>query len=261
MDAELQQRRSIEAGLRLALQRSELRLVYQPLLGLAQNRVTCVEALLRWDHEGRTVSPVEFIPIAEETGLIVPLGEWVLRKACADAVQWPKHIRVAVNFSPKQFVLGKSVVDDIMAALAESGLEAGRLEVEITESTIIEAKDALIQLREISESGVRISLDDFGTGYSSLSYLRQFPVDKIKIDRSFIEQLMTRHGSSAIVHAVIGLARTLGMETTAEGVEDHAQLEELRRHGCSSVQGFLLGRPVNARAALALLANAKSAVA
>lgn len=255
MDAELQQRRSIEAGLRLALQRQELRLVYQPLLGLKENRVTCVEALLRWDHDDRTVSPIEFIPIAEETGLIVPIGEWVLREACKTAATWPGDIRVAVNLSPIQFK-SRDLVGLVKSALSEARLPATRLELEITESLLLAESDSVLKaLHDLRAMGVRISMDDFGTGYSSLSYLRSFPFDKIKIDRSFMADLTSRQDSQAIIRAVIGLGQSLGMSTTAEGVETEEQLEMVRAQGCSEVQGFLFSPPLPPVALANLLAR------
>ncbi|WP_170848481.1 EAL domain-containing protein [Devosia sp. YR412] len=244
MDAELQQRRSIEAGLRLALQRNELRLMFQPLLGLTENRVTCVEALLRWDHEGRTISPVEFIPIAEETGLIVAIGEWVLREACKMAASWPGDVRVAVNLSPIQFK-NKDLLGLVKSALSDARLAPTRLELEITESLLLAENETNLKvLHDLRAMGVRIALDDFGTGYSSLSYLRSFPFDKIKIDRSFMRDLTTRGDSQAIIKAVIGLGQSLGMSTTAEGVETEEQLEMVREQGASEVQGFLFSPPL-----------------
>ena len=253
MDADLQQRRSIEAGLRLALQRKELRLMYQPLLGLAENRVTCVEALLRWDHEGRTISPTEFIPIAEETGLIVVIGEWVLREACKTATSWPGDVRVAVNLSPIQFK-SRDLLGLVKSALSDARLPPTRLELEITESLLLADNDANLKvLHELRAMGVRISMDDFGTGYSSLSYLRSFPFDKIKIDRSFMRDLTGRGDSQAIIKAVIGLGQSLGMSTTAEGVETEEQLEMVRAHGASEVQGFLFSPPLPSAALANLL--------
>jgi len=258
MDAELQQRRSIEAGLRLALQRDELRLMYQPLLGLAENRVICVEALLRWDHEERTVSPAEFVPVAEETGLIVPIGEWVLHEACRTAAGWPGGVRVAVNLSPVQF-RHKDLVGQVKAALTEARLDPTRLELEITESLLLADSESTLQaLHELRAMGVRISMDDFGTGYSSLSYLRSFPFDKIKIDRSFMRDLTSRKDSQAIIKAVIGLGQSLGMSTTAEGVETEEQLAMVREHGVSEVQGFLFSPPL-LPAALANLLHSEAA--
>lgn len=253
MDADLQQRRTIEAGLRLALQRDELRLVYQPLLGLQQNRVICVEALLRWDHEDRTVSPAEFIPIAEETGLIVPIGEWVLREATKTAAKWPGDVRVAVNLSPMQFKT-RDLVGLVKSALADAHLPASRLELEITESLLLADNEATLNvLHELRAMGVRISMDDFGTGYSSLSYLRSFPFDKIKIDRSFMRDLTDRKDSQAIMEAVIGLGRSLGMSTTAEGVETEEQLAMVRAQGATEIQGFLFSPPLPPAALLSLL--------
>ncbi|MBB4053396.1 diguanylate cyclase (GGDEF)-like protein [Devosia subaequoris] len=258
MDAELQQRRSIEAGLRMAMQREELRLMFQPLLGLQENRVTCVEALLRWDHDDRTISPAEFVPVAEETGLIVPIGEWVLHEACKAAATWPGDVRVAVNLSPVQF-RHKSLVAQVKAALLAAKLEPIRLELEITESLLLSENESTIDaLHELRAMGVRVSLDDFGTGYSSLSYLRSFPFDKIKIDRSFMADLTTRADSQAIIKAVIGLGQSLGMSTTAEGVETEEQLAMVREHGASEVQGFLFSPPLQP-AALANLLHSEAA--
>ncbi len=244
MDAELQQRRSIEAGLRMAMQRGELRLMYQPLLGLKENRVTCVEALLRWDHDDRTISPVEFVPVAEETGLIVPIGDWVLREACKTAAGWPDNVRVAVNLSPVQF-RHRDLVGQVKTALEEANLPPTRLELEITESLLLADSESVLKaLHELRAMGVRISMDDFGTGYSSLSYLRSFPFDKIKIDRSFMRDLTSRTDSQAIIKAVIGLGQSLGMSTTAEGIETEEQLAMVREHGVSEVQGFLFSPPL-----------------
>ena len=253
MDAELQHRRSIEAGLRLALPRNELRLMFQPLLGLAENQVTCVEALLRWDHEDRTISPVEFIPVAEETGLIVSIGEWVLREALKTASTWPSHIRIAVNLSPIQFK-NRDLVGMVKLALAEAQMPATRLELEITESLLLAENETVLKaLHELRGMGVRISMDDFGTGYSSLSYLRSFPFDKIKIDRSFMRDLTSRTDSQAIIQAIIGLGRSLGMTTTAEGIETEEQLAMVRSHGANEVQGFLFSPPLPAAAVANLL--------
>jgi diguanylate cyclase (GGDEF)-like protein len=242
-----QQRRQVEADLRLALERDEFELLYQPLFDLEHNRICSFEALLRWRHPKRgLVSPAEFIPVAEDTGLIVPLGAWVIREACSRAASWPEHVRVAVNVSAVQFHRG-ALNESILRALADSGLAPNRLEVEITESIFLEGGETTLRLlHALRTLGVRIALDDFGTGYSSLSYLQSFPFDKLKIDRSFIQNLLTREGAIAIVHAITELANTLGMETTAEGVEETAQLMELRAHGCSSVQGYLFAEPMAA---------------
>jgi diguanylate cyclase (GGDEF)-like protein len=240
-----QERRQLESDLRVALERGELELHYQPLFDLEDNRICSFEALLRWNHPRRgLISPVDFIPVAEDTGLIVPIGAWVVREACAQAARWPEHIRVAVNVSPVQFHRGP-LHETILSALATTGLAPQRLEVEITESIFLEGSETTLRLlHALREIGVRVALDDFGTGYSSLSYLQSFPFDKLKIDRSFIHNLLTREGATAIVHAITELANALGIETTAEGVEETAQLMELRAHGCSSVQGFLFAEPM-----------------
>lgn len=242
-----QQRRQLETDLRQALERDEFELVYQPLFDLEQNRICSFEALLRWQHPQRgLISPTEFVPVAEDTGLIVPIGAWVIREACGRAALWPDHVRVAVNVSAVQFHRG-ALNESILRALADSGLPPNRLEVEITESIFLEGGEATLRLLHALRSlGIRIALDDFGTGYSSLSYLQSFPFDKLKIDRSFIQNLLTREGATAIVHAITELANALGIETTAEGVEETAQLMELRAHGCSSVQGYLFAEPMAA---------------
>ena len=240
-----QVRRQLETDLRLALERGEFEIYYQPLFDLQHNRICSFEALLRWNHPKRgLVSPVEFISVAEDTGLIVPIGAWALRQSCRDAAGWPDHIRVAVNASSVQFHRG-GFQETILQALGGSGLDPSRLEIEITESIFLEGSEATLKLLHgLRGLGVRIALDDFGTGYSSLSYLQSFPFDKLKIDRSFIQHILTRPGASAIVHAITDLARALGIETTAEGVEETAQLNELRMHGCTSVQGYLFAQPM-----------------
>ncbi|KJC42767.1 diguanylate cyclase [Bradyrhizobium sp. LTSP885] len=244
MDARAQARRMLERDLRLALPRDEIEVYYQPIRDIAGDRVVAFEALARWNHSLRgLIAPNNFIPVAEETGLIVPLGDIVLRKACADAAGWPGDIAVAVNLSPVQFK-NPNLVASVKAALQASGLSADRLELEITESVLLQNSEAtLAVLHELRGFGVRISLDDFGTGYSSLSYLRSFPFDKIKIDRSFVTDLATREESMAIVRAVTGLGKSLGIVTTAEGVETDAQFDLLRREGCIQAQGFLFSRP------------------
>jgi diguanylate cyclase (GGDEF)-like protein len=242
-----QQRRQIETDLRLAIENDEFELLYQPLFDLEENRICSFEALLRWNHPKLgTIQPADFIPVAEDTGLIVPIGAWVIRKACAEAARWPEHVRVAVNVSPVQFHRG-SLHETIILALADTGLAPTRFEVEITESIFLEGSETTLRLlHSLRALGVRIALDDFGIGYSSLSYLQSFPFDKLKIDRSFIQNLLTREGASAIVRAITELAHALNIETTAEGVEETAQLMELRAHGCSSVQGFLFAEPMTA---------------
>jgi len=254
MDAALQRRRGIEAGLRTALADREFRLAFQPLVGLKENRITCFEALLRWDHPQRgAISPVEFIPVAEDTGLIVPIGEWVLREACKTAATWPGRVRVAVNMSPAQFRNDK-LFELVHSALSEAGLDANRLELEITESLMLADSDHVLEtLHRLRRLGVRIALDDFGTGYSSLSYLRSFPFDKIKIDRSFMRDLARKGDSLAIIKAVIGLGHSLGMSMTAEGVETEEQLNAVREQGCNEVQGFLFSPPMPAPAVQVLL--------
>ncbi|HEV2157187.1 bifunctional diguanylate cyclase/phosphodiesterase [Bradyrhizobium sp.] len=244
MDARAQARRLLEMDLRAALQRNEFQVYYQPIRDVASDRVVAFEALLRWNHPQRgLIAPINFIPLAEETGLIVQLGEFVLQSACADAVTWPDDIDVAVNLSPVQFK-SPNLIASVTGALAASGLNARRLELEITESVLLQNSEAtLTTLHELRGMGVRISLDDFGTGYSSLSYLRSFPFDKIKIDRSFVSELATREDSMAIIRAVTGLGRSLGIVTTAEGVENDAQLELLRREGCTQAQGYLFSKP------------------
>ena len=255
MDAELQQRRDIEAGLRVAQARGELRLMFQPLIGLEHNRVTCFEALLRWDHPERgAIAPADFVPVAEETGLIVPIGEWVLREGCKAAAGWPAHVRLAVNLSPVQFK-SRNLLEVVRSALQDAGLSPRRLELEITESLLLDNNEQTLRtLHRMRAFGIRICMDDFGTGYSSLSYLRSFPFDKIKIDRSFMQDLSTTGDSLAIVKAVIGLGQSLGMSTTAEGVETEEQLAAVRAQGCSEVQGFLLSRPLTLEAAAAFAA-------
>ena len=244
MDARAQARRLLEMDMRAALQRDEFQPYYQPIRDVASDRVVAFEALLRWNHPQRgLISPLNFIPLAEETGLIVQLGEFVLHRACADAATWPDDIGVAVNLSPVQFK-NPNLIASVTEALEKSGLAARRLELEITESVLLQNSEAtLTTLHDLRAMGVRISLDDFGTGYSSLSYLRSFPFDKIKIDRSFVSELATREDSVAIIRAVTGLGRSLGIVTTAEGVENDAQLELLRREGCTQAQGYLFSMP------------------
>lgn len=243
MDEALQRKRDVGQILRDAISQNALEVHYQPVVDYHTGRIVACEALVRLRHPtAGLVPPGEFIEIAEQTGLIVPLGDWVLRRACKDAAGWPKHIRVAVNFSPKQFLIRKDLIGDIREALSEAGLEANRLEVEVTESTIIEAKDSLAMLSEISAMGVKISLDDFGTGYSSLSYLRQFPVDKIKIDRSFAIDIKSR-ASQAVIGSVSVLSQLLNVELVIEGVETLEQLSALKMWNVHLIQGYYFSRP------------------
>jgi diguanylate cyclase (GGDEF)-like protein/PAS domain S-box-containing protein len=240
MDRQAQKRRDLEHDLRRAFAQGEFELHYQPLVDLASNRISGFESLLRWQHPDKgMISPADFIPVAEDIGLIVPLGEWVLREACAEAAKWPDDIKVAVNLSVVQF-RSRNLVQMVVSALAQSGLAPTRLELEITESIFLAETEAnLATLHQLRELGVSISMDDFGTGYSSLSYLRSFPFDKIKIDRSFVKDLVERSDCVAIVRAISGLGRSLNITTTAEGVETVDQLDWLRAEGCNQVQGFL----------------------
>jgi diguanylate cyclase (GGDEF)-like protein len=247
LDAAARKRRQLELDLREALQAGQFRLNFQPVFDLKNDRIGGFEALLRWTHPTRgEVGPTEFIPVAEDTGLIVAIGEWVLHEACRQATSWPEHIRVAVNVSPLQF-RNSGFASILLQALARSGLSPNRLEIEITESVFLEGEGPTIALlHRLREMGVRVALDDFGTGYSSLSYLRSFPFDKIKIDRSFVTNIVGDPSAAAIVRAIVDLASALKMETTAEGVEDSDQLDELRGQGCGNIQGYLFSRPVEA---------------
>jgi predicted signal transduction protein with EAL and GGDEF domain len=240
MNTRMKVRRELEMDLRKALANEQFELHYQPLVVLETNDVNGFEALLRWHHPTRgLVSPADFIPIAEETGLIVPLGEWVLKAACNEAVDWPDHIKVAVNLSPAQ-LNSRNLVSMVTSALDESGMPPHRLQLEITESVLLQNTfTTLATLHELRKMGVQIALDDFGTGYSSLSYLRSFPFDKIKIDRSFIQDLSNGSEPYAIVNAVAGLAKCLNMTSTAEGVETQQQMDVLQAIGCTEMQGYL----------------------
>jgi diguanylate cyclase (GGDEF)-like protein len=247
MDARARALRSLERDLRQAIVERGLELYYQPLVRISDHKVIGCEALLRWRHPSRgMISPAEFIPVAEETGLIDGLGEWVLTTACAEAATWPDVIKVAVNVSPVQF-RGQTFALKVAAALAASGLPAHRLELEITETVLIRDDEAaLATLHQLRALGVRIALDDFGTGYSSLSYLQRFPFDKIKIDRCFIRDIAENDGSSSIVQAVVNIAGARHMTTTAEGVETDAQLDVLRKLGCAEMQGYLFSPAIPA---------------
>ncbi|WP_426439377.1 putative bifunctional diguanylate cyclase/phosphodiesterase [Bradyrhizobium genosp. P] len=243
MDARAQGRRKIEIDLRDAIQNEGLRPYYQPLIDLASGRFTGFEALVRWPHPERgMISPGEFIPVAEETGLINALGALMLHRACMDAAQWPDDVRVAVNLSPLQFRTG-NLLPLVTDALKRSGLPARRLELEITETLLLEkSSQVLATLHALRTLGVRISMDDFGTGYSSLSYLRSFPFDKIKIDQSFVRDLGSNRDAQAIVRSIISLGMGLGVTITAEGVETESELSCLRAEGCHEGQGFLFSR-------------------
>ena len=254
MDDRMQARRRLEMDLRRALVEEEFELFFQPLVQVGNRVINGFEALLRWRHPERgMVSPDEFIPLAEETGLILPLGAWVLQRACQEAAGWPSSISIAVNVSAVQF-RSPELVDVVAAALAKSGLPGERLEIEVTESIMLQDNVTTVGiLHRLRRLGIRISMDDFGTGYSSLSYLRSFPFDKIKIDRSFIRDLEKNDGAKAIVTAISGLGRSLGMRTTAEGVETAEQFEQLRADGCTEAQGYLFGRPMSGKDAAKLL--------
>jgi predicted signal transduction protein with EAL and GGDEF domain len=244
MDAQVRARRQLEIDLRQAIADGGFEVYYQPCLSLEDGTITGCEALVRWRHPERgMISPAEFIPIAEESGLINQLGEWVLATACKEAANWPDHVRLAVNVSPVQFKSGTLALK-VIAALAASGLPAGRLELEITEAVLIRDDDtALAILHQLRSIGVRIALDDFGTGYSSLSYLKRFPFDKIKIDRCFVTDIAEPDGSAGIVRAVVDIAAERDMTTTAEGVETAEQQRILRELGCSEMQGYLFSPP------------------
>ena len=247
-------RKALQSDLERAIDRDELFLVYQPLLNLRDNRITGFEALLRWQHPQRgLVPPSEFIPIAEETGLIHEIGAWVVRRACATLANWPDDIRVAVNFSAAQFH-NTGILQTIVQALADAKISPGRLEIEITESMLLSKYgSATTILNALLELGVTVALDDFGTGFSSLTYLRKLPFSRIKIDRSFISDMLMQPDCAAIVKSVIGLARDLRIGVVAEGVETTDQLEYLRQTHCDEVQGYLIGRPASADQVLALL--------
>lgn len=243
MDVAAQARRNLELDLRASLGRHEMRLHYQPLVDLKTQSKIGYEALLRWEHPERgVVMPDDFIGVAEETGMIVQLGEWVIRKALDDAATWDEKLTVAINLSPSQ-MRSASLVSTIVNALAQSGVNPSRLELEITESILMQDSEANIRTLHILRNlGIRVSLDDFGTGYSSLNYLRSFPFDKIKIDRCFVSEIDTREDCRVIIRSVISLAQNLGMTTTAEGVEREDQVKELLMEGCDQVQGFLYGK-------------------
>jgi EAL domain-containing protein (putative c-di-GMP-specific phosphodiesterase class I) len=243
MDMQLRERRALQQDLQKALSEGQMSLHYQPLVRVSGETIG-FEALLRWHHPVRgMVSPATFIPLAEESGAIIELGEWVLREACREATSWTNPLQIAVNLSPVQFRSG-NLPELVHLALLDSGLSAHRLELEVTEGVLVDDfARALSTLRRLKALGVRIAMDDFGTGYSSLSYLQSFPFDKIKIDRSFISNVESNAQSAAIVRAVIGLARGFDLPVVAEGVENKDQLAFLSRELCDEAQGFLIGRP------------------
>jgi diguanylate cyclase (GGDEF)-like protein/PAS domain S-box-containing protein len=247
MDVELQNRLSLEADLRRALSHGQLEMQYQPLFDIQSQSVRGFEALIRWRHPTKgLISPAGFIPLAEETGLIIPIGEFVLNASTSQAAQWDEHITVSVNLSAVQFSGGK-LVEMVGAALARSGLAPHRLELEITETVLLhDSAETLRTLHQLRALGVRIAMDDFGTGYSSLQYLRSFPFDRIKIDRSFIREMLSNNESAAIISAVVALSQRLGIMTTAEGVETEEQMARIQAEGCNTVQGFWIGRPAPA---------------
>ena len=262
MNARMKRRRALEFDLRKALSGGELEVHYQPLVSLQDDSIVCCEALLRWHHPERgMIPPAEFVPVAEETGLINAIGEWVLRQACAEAMTWPSHVRIAINVSPVQF-RNQNLAQTVIHCLAASRLSAERLELEVTESVLMQNNEAtLATLHQLRALGVRISMDDFGTGYSSLSYLRSFPFNKIKIDRSFICDLTEGSDAVAIVQAILNLADSLKMTTTAEGVETEEQQSILRAMGCAEMQGYLFSRPRPATGMAALFRQSKVSAA
>jgi diguanylate cyclase (GGDEF)-like protein len=247
MDEQVQSRRALELDLRKALAGGEFELHYQPLVKSHTGEISGFEALIRWQHPQRgLIPPNSFIPLAEEIGLIVPIGEWVIRQACMTASRWPKHLHVAVNISAVQFRCA-GLAEVIIGALAAAGLDASRLEIEITESVLLQDKEGtLATLHRLRALGIRIAMDDFGTGYSSLTYLQCFPFDKIKIDRSFVRGVATDAGSLNIVRAIAALASGMGMTATAEGVETREQLDRIAAEGCTEMQGYLFSRPLPA---------------
>ena len=256
MDARAKRRRQLEQGLRAALDTDQLYLVYQPIVDLARNRISGFETLVRWrSPEFGNISPAEFVPIAEECKLIVPMGDWILRTATREAAKWPGDLRISVNLSPVQF-RNRRLLASIVDALDDSGLTPNRLQIEITETTLLDAgEQTLGMLRDLRVLGVRVALDDFGTGYSSLNYLRKFPFDKIKIDKSFVDDIDGHAQSRAIVKAIMDLTNALGMTTVAEGVETLSQLAELKALGCQEIQGYAISAAVEPDAVPDLLAR------
>jgi diguanylate cyclase (GGDEF)-like protein len=254
MDREMQARHALETDLRTALANGEFELFFQPILNVQSRALICFEALVRWRHKHRgLVPPMDFIPLAEETGLIVPLGDWVMHEACRQAALWPDSIMVAVNLSPIQFK-SPHLVGMIRDSLTEAGLPARRLKLEITESALLRDTAATLEvLDQLQQLGLRISMDDFGTGYSSISYLRSFPFDTIKIDKSFVQDIGVKPDALAIVHTIVDLGRALGMSVIAEGVETQEQFTALQAERCTEVQGYLFSRPLPAKDIPALI--------
>lgn len=252
IEARIRKAREIENGLHRAIAEKEFELHYQPIISTETNAACGMEALIRWIHpQHGLISPADFIPIAEKTRLIIPMGQWIIQQACSDAVDWPEQIRIAINVSAVQFEKPNFLFDAVITALEKTGLSPHRLELEITESVLLHENEAAFSiLRVLQEKGVRIVLDDFGTGYSSLSYLRSFAFNKLKLDRSFIHELSDSEESQAILRAVAGLGQSFAMETTAEGVENEWQLERIQLEGFSQVQGFLYGKPLPAKQTL-----------
>jgi diguanylate cyclase (GGDEF)-like protein len=252
----MQRKRDLEIDLRKALALREFSLVYQPQYRIAGRQLVGFEALLRWNHPAHgSVSPAEFVPLAEELGLIVPLGEWVLKTACKKAAAWPSNLSISVNVSPLQF-RNPSITSTVTSALANSGLEPSRLDLEITEGAVLMNSGPILEtFRQLKAIGVRFSMDDFGTGFSSLSYLQKFPFDKIKIDQSFVRSLAASRDSRAIIRAICALGNSLGLTTIAEGVETEDQLKLVQKKGCLQVQGYLTGRPLTPELADQLVAT------
>ena len=263
MHSEAQDRQTLESDLRKAIARGELQLQYQPVVNAQTEELSGFEALVRWHHPTRgVVSPAVFVPLAEEAGLILSIGEWVLRTACLEAAKWPENIRVAVNLSPIQFV-EPTLPATIVSAIANAGIQPRQLELEITEGVFLAENDATDDMfAKLKGIGVRLALDDFGTGYSSLGYLKKAPFDKIKIDQSFVRGA-AKSGSrnAAIIRAIVTLAESLGMDTTAEGAETHDELTMIRELGCSHIQGYIFGRPMNLEDAGKLAAENKAVTA
>lgn len=256
METKIQARHALEADLRHAVRNNEFELHYQPLYDVYNDRIVGFEALLRWNHPTRgRVSPLDFIPLAEETGLITDIGRWVLLRACREAANWPSDIKVAVNVSVIQFRTG-NLAADAMAAVAAADISPSRLELEITESVLMDNKEeTLSKLHELKARGIRISMDDFGTGYSALGYLRSFPFDKIKIDKSFVDGIVDSREAQEIMHVIILMGSALGMRVTVEGVETKAQFDRLRHEGCDEIQGYYISAPRPASEILPLLAS------